>query len=140
MSDAEREKEFRDADPAAALNRSNSSEPVATDDLPLDSNEDPEKQSSQRPTVSRYTTNASGKTTDAESAFTADEAPKKRTFWQKINPMKRNQVIPVPKEKTVSPEGSTGIFSTYTFNWIAPLMAVSSIFKLTICTATNSPT
>ncbi|KAK4616029.1 ABC-type transporter cicA [Fulvia fulva] len=53
-----------------------------------------------------------------------EESPRKRTWSQRLNPLKRKPPPPVPKERLPSREHEAGWFSVYTFQWISPLMSV----------------
>ncbi|KAF2769287.1 putative ABC transporter [Teratosphaeria nubilosa] len=53
-----------------------------------------------------------------------EQAPRKRTLWDKINPLKRKDVPPVPSERQPSRELDANWFSTIYFQWMGPLMSV----------------
>lgn len=57
-------------------------------------------------------------------ARTEEQAPRKRTWGEKLNPLKHKYPPPVPKERTVSREYKAGFLSTVYFQWMAPLMTV----------------
>lgn len=50
--------------------------------------------------------------------------PRKRTWSEKLNPLRSKYPPPIPKERTVSREQQAGFFSALTFQWISPLMSV----------------
>nr|POE63715.1 oligomycin resistance atp-dependent permease yor1 [Quercus suber] len=75
-------------------------------------------------TQSTWTT-ATGTSIATEDAHsTAEVVPRKRTWGERINPLKRKTLPPVPKERSVSREYHAGFFSILTFQWMAPLMTV----------------
>ena len=59
-----------------------------------------------------------------EAAETPETRPRKRTWAEKINPLKRKNPPPVPERRTPSREKTAGFFSRLTFQWISPLMTV----------------
>lgn len=50
-------------------------------------------------------------------------------WYRKLNPLRLQKIPPVPKERTVSREYGANFFSIITFQWMAPLMHVSSPVK-----------
>jgi len=52
----------------------------------------------------------------------AQQPPRKRTWGEKLNPLKRKNVPPVPEQREVSREWKAGFFSLLYFQWMAPLM------------------
>lgn len=91
-----------------------------------DGDEKDRKDISNRRTVERTQSNwttATGTSIATEDAqHDADAAPRKRTWGQKLNPLKRKTSPPVPTEREVSREYNAGFFSMLTFQWMAPLM------------------
>ena len=81
-----------------------------------------------RASLQRMQTNRTG--TTASSIATSDGGeqeetpPRKRTWGEKLNPLKHKTIPPVPKERKPSREHGAGFFSLLTFQWIAPLMSV----------------
>lgn len=95
-----------------------------------DSQDDEEKEKNiVRPAVERTrsnwttTTGTSAATSIAEQESPADP-PRKRTWGEIINPLKRKNLPPVPKERLPSREYKASFFSMLTFQWMAPLMSV----------------
>lgn len=141
--DADREWATHTLDPG--LEDATHSEPVAEEPLELeksdDSNDDRvgdhevvEETSSQdedfdkKPrrfpierTRSNWTT-TTGTSVATEPAV--DETPRKQTWSEKLNPLKRSVLPPVPKERAPSREHQAGFFSVLTFQWMSPLMGV----------------
>ena len=61
--------------------------------------------------------------TEASTAIRVQsEEPRKATWSEKLNPLKRGKIPPIPKERVVSREYNAGFFSMLTFQWINPLM------------------
>jgi ABC-type multidrug transport system fused ATPase/permease subunit len=73
-------------------------------------------------TGTQTTTAASFATT--EQSETDESPPRRRTWGERLNPLKHKYPPPVPEERTISREHKAGFFSTLTFQWIAPLMSV----------------
>ena len=69
-------------------------------------------------------------TTTATSIVTTEPSevdptePRKRTWSEKLNPLKSKHLPPVPEKRKVSREQQAGFFSMLTFQWIAPIMSV----------------
>lgn len=81
--------------------------------------------SSKRPKLSAtksYATDASA----ATGADTFEPEPVKPKWHHKFNPLRWGGVPPVPDERFISREYKAGFFSKLTFQWMAPLMAVSN--------------
>lgn len=53
------------------------------------------------------------------------EKPRKR-WYKRLNPLRWEEPPPVPEERTVSKEYGAGFFSIISFQWMSPLMRVSS--------------
>ncbi|KXT18138.1 hypothetical protein AC579_7720 [Pseudocercospora musae] len=68
--------------------------------------------------------------TDTSYAATEPEqdahasTPRKHTWTERLNPLRRRERIPVPDERQSSREHQAGFFSVLTFQWISPLMGV----------------
>ncbi|GAM88788.1 hypothetical protein ANO11243_068220 [Dothideomycetidae sp. 11243] len=60
----------------------------------------------------------------ADNQDSADIAPQKRSWSQRINPLKSKYPPPIPKEKQVSREYKASFLSKLTFQWMAPIMHV----------------
>ncbi|KAF1815867.1 hypothetical protein P152DRAFT_390622 [Eremomyces bilateralis CBS 781.70] len=71
-------------------------------------------------TTSAYT---SGFSENGDEGATSQKAAK-RTWGERLNPLKHKVLPPVPEEREVSREYTAGFFSKLTFQWIAPLMSV----------------
>ena len=82
---------------------------------------DPEK--SKRLELTQIKSNATG--ISALSQLTEADQPKKRTLWERVNPLKRNPP-PVPEVRGPSREHTAGFFSLVTFQWVTPMMQVYS--------------
>ena len=52
------------------------------------------------------------------------QEPRKRTWGQRLNPLRRKDVPAVPTERATSREYQANFFSMLTFQWMAPLMSV----------------
>ena len=73
-------------------------------------------------TQSNWTTTTG--TSAATSIQEPEEKQRKRTWGEKLNPLKRKNPPPVPKERLPSREQKAGFFSTAYFQWMAPIMSV----------------
>lgn len=63
--------------------------------------------------------------TSATSIADAEgQEARKRTWGERLNPLKRKEPIPVPKERQPSREYNAKFFSVLYFQWMAPLMHV----------------
>lgn len=69
-------------------------------------------------------------TTTSESRAGQDASGKggtqKRTWYQKLNLLRLRKIPPVPEERSVSPEYGASVLSIIFFQWMSPLMNVSS--------------
>ena len=52
----------------------------------------------------------------------AEQAPRKQTWSERLNPLKSKNPPPIPSERMVSREHKAGFFSVLYFQWINPLM------------------
>ncbi|KAK5132543.1 hypothetical protein LTR08_008860 [Meristemomyces frigidus] len=92
-----------------------------------DSQSDGGNGKTQRPPVARTastwtsTTGTSNATSIAEAEA---QSPRKRTWSEKLNPLKHKTLPPIPQERGVSREWHASFFSMLTFQWMAPLMSV----------------
>jgi len=140
MADSREVAEYRSTDPVAAANSTNRDELLATEeekDEVCDDDEDERRQAGfaetksaaeARPAVAigepltSYATSACG-----ASATTASHVELQKKPWYKNpNPLKWGKVPPVPKERIVSREYDAGFFSRLIFQWMAPVMSVST--------------
>ena len=134
------EKEFQSTDPVGATNATTSSEPIATEPLQYVVSEsgssisgrekDPEKRV-RRTTTARTTSTAGVSTlsTQGDQTRSTEQTSKKKAWYKRLNPLKRSNKPPVPKERVVSREYEAGFLSRLTFQWMSPLMRVcNSIF------------
>ena len=76
----------------------------------------------------RQTTNGSSASSTSESSNdskskTIPQSPK-QSWSQRLNPLRRRNIPPVPEKRTPSRENSANFFSLLTFQWINPLMTV----------------
>jgi hypothetical protein len=139
MADSREVPEYRSTDPVAAANSADRDEPLATEEEKDEvyDDEDERRQAGfaeaksaaeARPvvaigeTLTSYATSASG-----ASATTASHVELQKKPWYKNpNPLKWGKVPPVPKERIVSREYNAGFFSRLIFQWMAPVMSVST--------------
>ena len=93
-----------------------------------DSDEKKQRHGNERLQVQRtastwtQTTGTSIATTDAAEAQTP--TPRKRTWGEKLNPLRHEHVPSPPDERKPSREHKAGFFSKLTFQWISPLMSI----------------
>ena len=121
----------------AAVNQTNNPEPVATAPLQevivsdsdtssdiekRDFSEKPEADGDDRPRATRTTT-----TTTINSTLTVEDSTAgpqiKKPWYKRLNPLKRSQKPPVPKERSISREYGANFFYKLTFQWMAPIMS-----------------
>jgi hypothetical protein len=138
MSGPHNEKDFKELDPVGVgANTTAHDEPVASprgqsppDSISSSDDADKYYDNEKHPgkvaqgteeALSRKQTNATG-ITDMTDVTEAPEM-KKRTWSQRLNPLKRNPP-PVPKERGISREYTAGLFSLLTWTWVTPLMSV----------------
>jgi ATP-binding cassette, subfamily C (CFTR/MRP), member 1 len=149
MPDFEKEVALPEQDPHTALQSTRTPEPV--DDEPLTRNGSsehdiekvvPDKEYGElkvqnsgngvkRPSdMSRIQSGVSAVTsiTEDDSASQKSVHQGKRKWYRRLNPLKRSRKPPVPESRRVSREHDAGFFSLLTFQWMAPLMAVSCAF------------
>ena len=55
----------------------------------------------------------------------AQERTRQKSWYKRLNPLKRSRKPPYPAERIISREYGASIWSLFTFAWISPLMAVS---------------
>lgn len=67
-------------------------------------------------------------TTGASEPSEKDVRLAKRSWSEKINPLKKKNVPRIPDERAVCPEYKATFFSRLTFQWMAPLMSVCRLF------------
>ena len=125
----QREKEFALTDPGGQINETTQPEPATTEPLQYvvsDSDqslsEQEEKEKGKRQGLSRAitaTTLASTLTTES----TTDQRREKKSWYKRLNPLKRSRKPPVPKERQISREYGASFLSLLTFQWMAPLMS-----------------
>ena len=106
-------------------------EPIKTEPVATGAEKDLEAgldRRSSRGNLSRLQSRSSGYT-DASSDITDTKSSTigKRRWYKKVNPLKWGPKPPVPKTREVCPEYNAGWFSLLTFQWMAPLMTVSSL-------------
>lgn len=138
MSTPGEEKEWRANDQIGAANSTNHEEPIATEplqrvgtekELNVETQMDPEAEDSEKQingnTISRET---SGTETSENGSDTKSEKrePVKRSWGERLNPLKTKHKPPVPAERQPSREYGANILSIITFQWISPLMRVST--------------
>ena len=122
------------ADPAAEVENTNHEEPLDEDNrekdyLEINSNGEPlshsgSDENEKRPQIDRtrsYATNTSTITrTDSHVE------PPKKPWYKNFNPLRWGGVPPVPETRAVCREYNAPFLSLVYFQWIAPLMTVSS--------------
>ena len=52
-----------------------------------------------------------------------------RSWYHRLNPLKSRKAIPVPEERVVSREYGANLLSLLTFQWMYPVMKVTSCVK-----------
>ena len=139
MSPSEEEKEWQANDQIAAAHSTNQSEPVATEPLQRVVTEkelnvetqvdleagDPEKKVHNRKIIRSVSSTTQPSDDDAD-AKSEKKGPEKRTWRERLNPLKTKYTPPIPVERQPSREYGANIFSVITFQWIAPLMRVNN--------------
>ncbi|RMZ89115.1 hypothetical protein DV736_g3657, partial [Chaetothyriales sp. CBS 134916] len=63
-------------------------------------------------------------TSDHSAAIAAPREPEKKSWLQRLDPLRQGKPPPVPTERTVCREYFAGFLSLLTFQWINPLMTV----------------
>ncbi|RMY79467.1 hypothetical protein D0863_00040 [Hortaea werneckii] len=78
-----------------------------------------------RPTVERSQSawTSQSEATSGVEPEAQEEAPRKRTWGERLNPLKSKHKPPVPDDRIPSREWKAGFFSMLTFQWMAPLMS-----------------
>ncbi len=84
----------------------------------------------QRELVRRKTTTTSTTESSGEDADIKEEVVPKMPWYDRINPLKRRQAPPVPKERIVSREYGASFLSLVTFQWMNPVMTVGYLRPL----------
>ena len=133
----QQEKEYGSSDPVGAADQPINPEPVDSEPLQYvvsdseSSSSDREKGFSEkqtRPPADRtLTTTTTVSTTISERIRDTEQPRKKKPWYKRLNPLKRSVKPPVPRERTVSREYTAGFFSMLTFQWMSPLMSVSTM-------------
>ncbi|KAI4139185.1 MAG: hypothetical protein LQ341_004313 [Variospora aurantia] len=126
MADTSRhEKEYASTDPVGEAAATNIEEPVATEPLQVvvsdsDSLSDAAEKK-ERPFANRTLT-----TTTTRSSVTVesrtDDIVTTKSWYRRLNPLKKRTPPPIPKERVVSREYSAGLLSRLTWQWMAPIM------------------
>lgn len=89
-------------------------------------NADEEKLNS-RGNLSRLQSSTSGVSSfSMELSSTKSTTVVRKKWYKRLNPLKGGKRPPVPETREVSAEYRAGLLSRLTFQWIAPLMVVSS--------------
>ena len=119
------EKEYASTDPVGAVNETNSSEPVATEPLQHGGSETDnsdlqtgEKEEGRADIHRTVTTTATASTMSVET-----QSKEKKSWFERLNPLKKAIKPPIPKERAVSREYRAPFLSLLTFHWMAPLMS-----------------
>ena len=119
------EKEYASTDPIGAVNETSSSQPVATEPLQYGGSESDTSELQRgekkegRSEIHRSVTG----TTTASSTSVESQSKEKKSWYQRLNPLKKSIKPPVPKERAVSREYGAPFLSLLTFQWMAPLMS-----------------
>lgn len=71
------------------------------------------------------TTVTSALTVESHAAHAATKKP----WYKRLNPLKSQKKIPVPKERVVSREYGASFLSKLTFQWMSPIMKVPSYLR-----------
>ena len=121
------EAEYASTDPVGASHGTTTSEPVATDPLQYMGSDSELSSSDQEKKETRPDVNRTLTTTTTTSSFTVEsgstEPQKKKSWYQRLNPLKRSIEPPVPNERQISREHGASFLSLLTFQWMAPLMS-----------------
>ncbi|KAI9668256.1 MAG: hypothetical protein M1821_001076 [Bathelium mastoideum] len=137
MSTPGEEKEWQANDQIAAANSTNHAEPVATEPLQRVGTEKDLEVTTQVDLASGdsgkrvreknviRTPSATTEVSESGSDIKSDRKRlQKRSWGERLNPLKSKHKPPVPSERQPSREYSANIFSIITFQWISPLMRV----------------
>ena len=121
----QQEKESASTDPIGAINETKSSDPVATEPLQHGESETDnsdlqqgEKEEGRVDIHRTVTKTAASSTTSIES-----QPREKKTWYERLNPLKKSIKPPIPKERVVSREYRAPFLSLLTFHWMAPFMS-----------------
>ena len=149
MSAPGEEKEWQANDQIAAANSTNHPEPIATEPLTRVGTEKELNAETQieldsggsekhvhENTISRTDSAVSETSGDDSDVKSEKKELPKRSWGERLNPLKSKHKPPVPSERQQSREHGANIFSIITFQWIAPLMKVS-VFTINKCPRTN---
>lgn len=127
---SEEEKAWRTADPQAAAVAIDEKEPVAEpvdqieDDSDLEAQQmDLEKHPGKATAPRALTRTQSAYTEATDDATSTKSAKRKRTLWQRVNPLKRNPP-PVPERRAPSREYRAPFLSMLYFQWVSPILTV----------------
>ncbi|KAI4106587.1 MAG: hypothetical protein L6R37_002088 [Teloschistes peruensis] len=121
------EKEYASTDPVGAASSTNITEPLAIEPLETvvtqsDSSSGVSSEK-ERPHPDRTLTTTTTRSSIAEE--TKDEVSvAQRPWYGRLNPLKKNILPPIPKERVVSREYNAGLLSRLTWQWMAPIMHV----------------
>ena len=125
---AELDKQEKDnvaTDTVGAVNETISSEPIATEPLqdggPETSPADLLEERKQQGATDIHRTVTA--VTNASTMSVEPPSKEKRSWYTRLNPLKRSIKPPVPKERAVSREYRAPFLSLLTFQWMAPLMS-----------------
>lgn len=67
--------------------------------------------------------------TGGEDVVKPQQQQQQKKKWYPTLTILSKEKPPVPKERTVCPEYNAGFLSTLTFQWTAPLLAVSTLYQ-----------
>jgi ATP-binding cassette subfamily C (CFTR/MRP) protein 1 len=139
----EKNEDWRHQDQETAANEPRSYEPIVSEsdetaavnkDLEASGNGNATHEKQHNPnhgTLSRLQSSTSGVSEWSEDLSATDTRSsggkkEKKKWYKKMNPLKWGAKPPVPAERGVSREYTAGVLSKITFQWMAPLMTVSS--------------
>lgn len=86
------------------------------------------KQRQQLDRAKSYATTASA----VSGVISVEDEEKKKKWHQKLNPLKWGKIRPVPDEREVSREYHASFLSLLYFQWMSPIMSVSTPFAKTM--------
>jgi hypothetical protein len=139
MTDPAQEKEYGPADPVAASNAAETDEPLDVDREEKDDIEittppqssshtlsEKEHEHVQKKKPELRQTKSYATTTSAATRTESNVEPKKKPWYKNYNPLRWGGIPPVPETRQVSREYNAPFLSLVYFQWMAPLMSVSS--------------
>jgi hypothetical protein len=126
----EKEKEWKLSEPNASAESTKEYAPIKAEPKASGNEKDLEasiEKGSTKGGLSRFQTGTSTYSDASSDVTDAKSSVGKKKWYKRANPLKWGPKPPVPKERGVCPEYQAGWFSLLTFQWMAPLMTVSTI-------------